>query len=377
MEAVGRLAAGVAHDFNNSLQVILGNAELVAAELPTDHGQQLYLDAVLRAGRQARDVVRHLLAFSRRQEPSIEPVDLVAVVRRQVGVLRSLLGADIHVRVAAPADLPPAAADAAQVEEVLLNLCLNARDAMPDGGILDITLESVNLDADGARLRGAPAAGSYLVLGVRDEGEGIPPDLHDRVYDPFFTTKDVDRGTGLGLATVHGIVGAHRGYIEMDSAPGRGSCFRIGWPAAVAGHVELPAPTSASDRILVVDDEPGVRQVAEAALTRAGYEVDTASDGAEALERLQNVVRRYDVVVMDVTLPGLNGWAVYTRARRTHPGLKVVFCSGHTPALLETEFQIEMPALQFLQKPYGTEELVRRVQELLARPALEAREERG
>ena len=382
MEAVGQLAAGVAHDFNNNLQVILGNAEMVAADLAPDSTQFRRLQAAMKAGDRAREVVKHLLTFSRRQDPRIELFDLGAMVGGQVEMLRRLMGVQVDIGFTAAPELPSVAADPSHVEQVLLNLCLNARDAMPDGGRLDLEVEVVELDCEAARRRGVPAPGAYVLLGVRDDGEGIPREIQDRVFEPFFTTKEVDRGTGLGLATVHGIVAAHGGFIELESGPGRGTRFCIGWPVSAAvperrSIVSTALEPVAPSRILVVEDESAVRELAVSVLESQGHQVDAAADGHEALARLGRGGRHYDLVVMDVMLPGLNGWAVYLRARAYRPDLKVVFCSGHSPALLESEFRLEMTELEFLQKPYRTANLVDRVNELLARPGVRTRQERG
>ncbi len=380
-EAVGRLAAGVAHDFNNSLQVLIGYAEMLKDEIPAGNESGAYLEAMLRAGAQARDVVRHLLTFSRKQDPCVEMIDLAGYVREQVDTVERLVGSHVEVRLDAPADLPAVAADPSQVEQVLLNLCINARDAMPDGGTLRLSLVSEDIDDAEADRRGAPAAGTYVLLCVRDEGEGIAPEIRDRVFDPFFTTKDVDRGTGLGLATVHGIVTAHHGFIELESEPRQGTCFRVGWPAgAVRSDGRRGASTSTDTvtpgRILVVEDAPAVRQLAADILERHGHRVETAADGRDALDRLIRQGDSYDVVVMDVMLPGLNGWSVYTRARAAHPGLKAVFCSGHNPAQLESEFRMAIPDLEYLQKPYSPADLLTSVHALLGR-GVRAREARG
>ena len=382
MQAVGQLAAGVAHDFNNSLQVILGYADLLQSLVPDSGEQTTYLDAVCRAGEQARDVVRQLLTFSRKHEPRTEPVDLAGILEERLDVLRRLAGAGIDIRLAAPADLPLVTADPSQVDQVLLNLCVNARDAMPGGGRLDLELETVLLDATAAGRRGAPAAGDYVVLTVRDTGEGIPPELQRRVFDPFFTTKDVDRGSGLGLATVYGIVAAHHGFIELESAVGQGATFRIGWPASsmLTGTaetvVEMPARTARAS-ILVVEDDPGVRKLAVKVLEREGHDVEVAVDGRAALDVLVEGPPRHDLVVMDVMLPGANGWAVYLSAVARRPDLKVIFCSGHSPKQLESEVQMEMSGMEFLQKPYRPVDLVARVRRLLAGDDLECGRQEG
>lgn len=365
LEAVGQLAAGVAHDFNNSLQAILGYADLLASLLPPESDAQSYVKAMNRAGQQAREVVRQLVTFSRKREPCTELLDLGDWLRGQADILRRLLDRGIEVRVAVAPDLPKVCADAAQIEQALLNLCTNARDAMPGGGRLDLALEAVTLSASDTRQLGAPAAGVFVVLSVTDQGEGIAPELQDRIFDPFFTTKDVDRGTGLGLATVYGIVSAHRGFVELRSQPGRGATFRLGLPAAgeaaAAGRAAQPA-----GRVLVVEEEPAVRQLAVTVLQREGYDVDEAPDGPSALLRLLEFGARYDVVVVEAMLGGLNGWSLYRQARRRLPDLRAVFCSSHDPESLEAELPGVKPELAYLRKPYRARELADKVAGLLA-----------
>ncbi len=382
MEAVGQLAAGVAHDFNNGLQVILGYTEMLAAELDDRADLREYTGAVLRAGNQARDVVGHLLAFSRNRGSCAEMVDLGAALTERLDPLRRLMGPDIDINLSVEPDLPLVAADPARMEQVILNLCVNARDAMPDGGRLDLRLTMATLrNGDAARV-GAPAPGDYVRLHVEDTGEGIAPEVRDRVFDPFFTTRAVGRGRGLGLATVYGIVSAHQGYIELDSEPGRGTEVRIGWPAAATVPAAQPVEAAAATvirkaRILVAEDSRPVRDLAVAVLKRQGHEVATASDGREALSMLLQQGDRFDVVVMDVVLPGLDGWTVYSRASAVHPRLRAVFCSGHSAAMLKSEFQFDAPDVQYLQKPYSPADLATRIQEILTTDGHRAGESRA
>lgn len=392
MEAVGQLAAGVAHDFNNCLQAVLGYGDLLASLLPAASEAQAYVRAMNRAGQQAREVVRQLLTFSRERKPRTERVDFGAWLPAQADILRRLLGRSITVTVSVAPDLPVVCADIAQVEQVLLNLCTNARDAMPDGGRLELSLASVTLNQRTARQRGAPAAGLYVVLTVADQGEGIPPELQGRIFDPFFTTKDVNCGNGLGLATVYGIVEAHRGFIELESQPHLGSVFRVGWPAGelppVAGaeppltaaeglarEGSPPQDAAMADaatarvragRILVVDEDPSARRLAVSILERAGFAVDEAADSQSALARLLAGEGGYDAVVLEVLLAGANGWSLYRRARRRAPGLKALFCSSHDPELLERELWPDASRLTYLRKPYRAQELVAKVAGLLA-----------
>ncbi|MEZ4386310.1 MAG: ATP-binding protein [Candidatus Krumholzibacteriia bacterium] len=370
MEAVGQLAAGVAHDFNNSLQVILGYTELLASGTVAGTDGAAQLGAIRRAAEQARDVVGQLLTFSRRQESRRQSLDLAALIDDQAAALARVLGDAVSVRWQRPArPVPPVTADPAQVQEVLLNLCLNARDAMPGGGVITLELACEETRPEEAVPAPAPAAGRYVVVSVSDTGEGIPAGLRDRIFEPFLTTKPVDRGTGLGLSAVYGIVTAHEGFITVDSEAGSGSTFRVGWPAAAADAAATAAVggrrSRAAGRVLLVEDDADVRELAAAALVHDGFTVDTAANGRDALARLVESGCRYDAVVMDVALPGLNGWTVYRQAREVCPELRVIFCSGHGPSQLESEFRMSIPDQEFLQKPYAPQELTGRVRALI------------
>jgi len=364
MEAVGQLAAGVAHDFNNSLQVILGYSEMLATALPRDAESARLLTPIRRAAEQARDVVGHLLTFSRRQESCRCRLDLAAVVDGQIGALDRLLGDTVALRWQPPSQpMPQVTVDAAQVQEVLLNLCLNARDAMPEGGEVTVSV-SERRSADAVVSASPPER--YVLLTVADTGQGIAPEIRDRIFDPFFTTKSVDQGTGLGLSAVYGIVTGHGGFIDVESTEQHGAAFTVGWPVDTADQAQPDPAAGRPARVLLVEDDRSVREFAEIALTRAGFHVDTVGDGRAALQRLESGRPCYDVVVMDVMLPGLNGWTVYRQVRGLLPDLRVIFCSGHSPSQLEAEFRMAIPELVFLQKPYSPTTLIERVQGVLA-----------
>jgi CheY-like chemotaxis protein len=262
--------------------------------------------------------------------------------------------------------MPQVTVDAAQVQEVLLNLCLNARDAMPDGGEVTVSV-SEHRSADAVISASQP--GRYVLLTVADTGQGIAPEIRDRIFDPFFTTKSVDQGTGLGLSAVYGIVTGHGGFIDVESSAGQGASFIVGWPADSEDDAQSAAADGRPARVLLVEDDQGVREFAEIALSRAGFRVDTVGDGRAALQRLESGRPRYDVVVMDVMLPGLNGWTVYRQVRGLLPDLRVVFCSGHSPSQLEAEFRMAIPELVFLQKPYSPASLIERVQGVMTHEA--------
>jgi len=367
MEAVGQLAAGVAHDFNNNLQVILGYSEMLSSAQATDAEVTALLAPIRRAAEQARDVVGQLLTFSRRQESCRRRLDLADVIDGQIGALDRLLGDAVTVCWQRPTrPLPRVTVDAAQVQEVLLNLCLNARDAMPEGGEVSVAVSERRLSDARAAALGAESSGRYLLLTVTDTGQGIAPEIRDRIFNPFFTTKSVDQGTGLGLSAVYGIVTGHGGFIDVESEVGHGASFIVGWPVHSTEHPQDEPTADRPIRVLMVEDDRGVREFAEIALSRAGFHVDTAGDGRAALQCLESGRPRYDVVVMDVMLPGLNGWTVYRQVRGLLPDLRVVFCSGHSPSQLEAEFRMAIPELVFLQKPYSPAALIERVQDVLA-----------
>jgi len=370
MEAIGRLAGGIAHEVNNQMSVVLGFAQFILkrADLPADLRSDV--GEIHRAGERSAAITSQLLAFSRRQLLCPELLDLADVVSRFERVLKRTMGerCDLVLRLDVP--LPPVEADRGQVEQVLLNLALNAADAMPDGGSLTISTTDVELPQDLGSLGAGVAvvSGPYVRLTVTDTGHGMDASVLRHVFEPFFTTKPLGKGTGLGLSTVYGIVKQSGGYVWVDSAPGTGTSVHLDFPVANAPPAsEAPEPASrtvpARGLVMVVEDEPAVRAMVSRVLQEEGYEVVAAQDGREALSALagRNGVR---LVVSDVAMPAMSGRELGDRLARTHPGLPVLYMSGFADDEIISRGLLE-PGRPFIQKPFESELFARRVAELL------------
>ncbi len=366
MEAMGRLAGGVAHDFNNLLTTISGNTLLALEDLPAGHPVRDLLEDVGHAATSAASLTRQLLAFSRKQV--IEPrfLDLNQQLQQLERMLRRLIGEDIELETRLTAGLPALRADPGQLEQVLVNLAVNARDAMPDGGRLCLATAQVLLDEAAGAARGLPA-GRYLQLTVTDTGRGMTEEVQRRLFEPFFTTKAKEQGTGLGLATTYGAVRQAGGLIEVESSPGAGSAFRILLPA-VEEAPEAVVTVDAGSRqrgggtILLVEDEPAVRAIAGRILRRAGYDVLEASNGAEACQ-VAGAHESIDLLITDVVMPGMNGRELATRLGR--PGLAVLFTSGYIDDVL-ADRDLAAAGHSFLAKPYPPAVLLEKVEAALA-----------
>lgn len=373
LESIGRLAGGVAHDFNNLLVVFLGCADALRRSLEEGRPPAREdVDELEEAARRARDLTSQLLAFARRQVVAPAVLDLNAEVQRAQRMLQRVLGEDVRLELSLQADPPHVSFDPGQLQQVLMNLALNARDAMPTGGRLAIatTLEAP-LPA-GAGWIGSPVQpGLHVRLLVEDTGHGIPAELWPRIFEPFLTTKAPGRGTGLGLATAYGIVQQAGGAIRFRSAPGRGTAFEILLPPAAAGAGAAPGAPRApartarpGERILVVEDDHLVRATTCRALTQAGYLVTSAAGGAEVAALLEGGAPRPDLLLTDVVMPGSNGRQVAQAAQAAWPGLKVLFMSGYAQDIIVHHGVVD-PGLELLEKPFTGEALLARVRDLL------------
>lgn len=372
MEAIGRLAGGVAHDFNNILQAIQGYIECAIEELETGHPIQEVLRESTRATSQATSLVSQLLTFSRRETLNIVPVNLNTLIGDAVNLLRRLLGDDVDVRIDIRPSIPNILADAIQFEQILINLCVNARDAMPNGG--SITIATGERTFTPLDLATSPWAqtGKFVTLMVEDTGVGISEDLQKRVYEPFFTTKATGHGTGLGLASVYATVTRHKGFIRLESAPGEGTRFTLYLPvSAKSGSVAITdsredtvEQTQGNGVILIAEDNDQVRVLAERVLGRAGYTIHAACDGEEAIQLAEQLGDSVSVALLDVVMPRKNGRAVYEFIRQQGHTYPVIFSSGYSFDVLDAN-QLPEGDFDLLQKPYAIADLVQRVHHTL------------
>jgi two-component system cell cycle sensor histidine kinase/response regulator CckA len=369
LETVGRLAGGVAHEFNNMLQVILASVELLRRSLPAGQGSRSVADIERAAGR-ARDVTRQLLAFSRKQLTSPAPVNLNTLVADTQEGLARLIGEDIELRFVPHTGLWTATIDPAQVDQILMNMAINARDAMPEGGMLTIETANVELDDACCRQHTGLKPGQYVRLAVSDNGTGMGKETLSHVFEPFFTTKELGRGTGLGLATVYGIVDQNRGFITAYSETGQGTTFKVYLPRTVEPHAAATPSAEPSVRlgggtVLLVEDDDLVRQTTATTLEAIGYTVLAASSPAEAMAFCERAELPIDVVLTDVVMPGMSGKELSLRLESLRPDLKVVFMSGYTSNVIAHHGILDS-AVHFIPKPFRIGDLARKLREVLA-----------
>jgi two-component system cell cycle sensor histidine kinase/response regulator CckA len=373
MEAIGRLSGGIAHDFNNLLGVIIGYSQVMKRSLGSSHSSYEHAEEIEKASQRAVSLTRQLLAFSRQQvlEPAI--LTLNVLVSDMEKMLPRLLGEDIKVDLSLDPALGQVKADQSQLEQVLMNLAVNARDAMPDGGKL--TVRTANEDLDLAYTRQHPGSkpGRYVVLAVTDTGTGMDPETQAHIFEPFFTTKERDKGTGLGLSTVYGVVKQSGGYIAVDSEKGKGSSFSIFLPR-VEQAVEAPEAVSlktlsvrGSETILLVEDSEPLRKLAHMFLKDNGYRVLTAADGEDALQVARQHAAPIQLLLTDVVMPGINGRVLAERLGPWQPGMKVLYMSGYTDSFIAGHGVLEQ-GIHLLHKPFTEETLTRKVREVLETP---------
>jgi len=368
MEALGQLAGGVAHDFNNLLTVIEGYGQTLHDEWPDQEQGRRDLAEILRASGRAKVLTHRLLAFSRKQVVRPTQVDLSTTIRDLTRMLASVIGENIELDLQLGV-VPPVIADAGQIEQVVLNLAVNARDAMPFGGRLTIRTDRAVMDTPAARARGLDP-GEYAALVVSDTGSGMTADVQERIFEPFFTTKEVGKGTGLGLSTVYGIVKQSSGHIEVSSEPGKGTTFRVHLPRGAGkpweAAPERPSPARGAETVLLVEDERMVRDLASRVLRGHGYRVLLASNATEALQVAREHAGEIDLLLTDVVMPGLPGPELAARLETVRPGLRVLYMSGYADdsvARLGAE-----EGISFLPKPFSGQALAARVREVLDQP---------
>jgi len=370
MEAVGRLSGGIAHDFNNLLGVVIGYIQVIKRTLVPGQPSYEYAEEIEKAGQRAVSLTRQLLAFSRQQV--LEPVilNLNTLVSEMEKMLPRLIGEDIKLNLILDPAIGQVKADSGQIEQVVMNLAVNARDAMPDGGTLTIETENAELDAAFAREHPGSVPGQYVMLAVTDTGTGMDPETQAQIFEPFFTTKGRDKGTGLGLATVYGVVKQSNGYIAVESEKDKGALFKIYLPrieqsvAPRSESIQAPLTVRGSETILLVEDAEPIRMLAQLFLKENGYHVLTAADGAEAQQAAAQHPGPIHMLLTDVVMPGINGRVLAERLAPQHPAMKVLYMSGYTDSFIAGHGVLE-EGIHLLHKPFTEEVLMRKIRELL------------
>lgn len=369
MEAIGTLAGGVAHDFNNILTAIVGFGTLLQRSLNKDNPYQIYVDQILNAADRATTLVKRLLAFGRKQVITPFPTDLNGIIQSIEKLLARLVSEDVEFKVSLFQEPLVCHVDSGQIDQILMNLVTNARDAMPAGGRLTLTTDATVLDENSFGSLEQCRPGRYAVLTISDTGFGMDQETKERIFDPFFTTKEVGKGTGLGLSMVYGIVRQHEGFVTVDSEPGTGTTFRIYLPiVALSARVEEEAPPVVTkgnrETVLLAEDDKAVRKLSRHVLERNGYEVIEATDGNDAVKKFTEAAGKIDLVLLDVVMPGKNGQVAYAEMKRIQPAVKALFISGYTKDIIGSKgFLAE--DINFIAKPVKPDQLIARVQEVL------------
>jgi len=368
MEAIGQLAGGIAHDFNNILQAITGYSTMLLEILAEGDEAHEYAEEISRGAERAAALTRQLLTFSRRQVVEMEDLEINDVVHGMSKMILRLIGESIEMKIVtgAPCSIR---ADRAQIEQVLLNLCLNARDAMPEGGTLAIKTENVMISKESWGAHRWASPGHYALISITDNGCGMHTDTLEHIYEPFFTTKDVGKGTGLGLATAYGIVRQHKGMIQADSKLGLGTTFSIYLPAVDEATLKKDATAIAhakggAETILVAEDEEPLRKLVAHVLKRAGYTVLLAENGEEALELVEKHAGSIDLCLLDMVMPKMGGKAVYDTLKEQYPGLQFLFTSGYNTAAIDKDFVLQK-GIELIQKPCAPNALLTKIRQIL------------
>ncbi|MGD0428600.1 MAG: PAS domain S-box protein [Candidatus Acidiferrales bacterium] len=370
MEAVGRLSGGIAHDFNNLLGVIIGYSQVLKRTLPPGTAFLEHAEEIEKAGQRAATLTRQLLAFSRQQVLAPAVLNLNSLISEMEKMLPRLIGEDIEIVIALDPAIGSIKADQGQLEQVVMNLAVNARDAMPDGGKVVITTSNASLDDAWTRLHPGSKVGDYVMLSVADTGTGIDSETLAHIFEPFFTTKERGKGTGLGLATVYGVVKQSGGYVWVETAPGKGAAFQIYLPR-IEEPVSVPEVVApiveafrGAETILLVEDADALRKLTHMLLEQHGYRVLVAENGAAALQLIEQKPERINLLLSDVIMPGLNGRALAERLQLRQPGLKVLYMSGYTDDAI-VDHGVLAAGTHLLHKPFSEESLIHKVREVL------------
>jgi PAS domain S-box-containing protein len=365
MESIGTLAGGIAHDFNNILGIIIGNSELALEDTPDWNPVHDRIQEIKTASLRAKDIVKQLLSFSRKTKQAQQPLDIVPVIKESVKLIRSSMPSSIRIQETYPENCSPVLADATQIHQVIFNLCTNAAHAMSRGnGVLEISVNNTARES---------VPGNYIELIVKDTGSGIDSKILEKIFDPYFTTKDFGKGTGMGLALVHGIVKNHGGHIHVESEPGKGTCFSLLFPAITASVLKEPEPFTkthpgGTETLLFVDDEQSIVDMTKQILQKLGYTVEAKTSPQKALEVFKADPAHFDLVISDMTMPQMDGMTLSEKIKALRPDIPIIICTGHSS--IEDEKKASAAGIAaYALKPITMSEMAKLIREVLDTPA--------
>jgi PAS domain S-box-containing protein len=370
IDSIGNLAGGIAHDFNNILTAILGSASIMKRKAKDDPRWLKYVDLIETTSRRGAAITRQLLTFARKTNPHVQPVDVNAVIEQTLRLFEATTPKSVHVKTALSEEPLIANADEGQLQQAVLNLCLNARDAMPNGGILVINSRPVTVDPDRAKQFPDASPGEYVMISVADSGVGIPKEILSKIYEPFFTTKEQGKGTGLGLSVVYGVVRSHNGHISVNSEVNSGTIFTIYLPRILSGRLPRGASSAQKDivggteRILLVEDEISIGEVGSEMLTELGYAIETAANGREAIRKIAESAKPFDLIILDMNMPRMGGRETFLHVREMFPHQKILVCSGYHATMLD-DGKFASMVDGFIQKPYEIGDIAERIRAIL------------
>jgi PAS domain S-box-containing protein len=370
IDSIGNLAGGIAHDFNNILTAILGSASIMRRKVKEDQRWIKYVDLIETTSRRGAAVTRQLLTFARKNNPHVRPIDLNSIIDQTVRLFEATTPRTIHIKCTLSPEPVIVDGDEGQMQQALLNLCLNARDAMPNGGVLVINCRPITLDEEHAQQVADGKPGDYVMITIADSGTGIPQEIVNQIWEPFFTTKEQGKGTGLGLSVVYGVIRGHQGHINVNSEVDSGTIFTMYLPQSKNGRTERAvAPNVAElpgghERVLLIEDEISVGEVGADILEELGYAIDVARTGREAIQKLATATRPFDLVILDMNMPRMGGRATFERIKEMFPQMRVLVCSGYSATMLDDgKFTESIDG--FLQKPYELEEIAQKIRQIL------------
>lgn len=371
-ETIGTLAGGIAHDFNNILGIILGNNDLISIDLPEWSPLLKYTEEIRVAVLRARDIVRQLLTFSRKDDDKKIPLNIGEVIRESIKLIRSTIPANIDIDLSISDNTGTVLGNATQINQVLINLCSNAKDALsPYGGTIKINLSQSTVGDEGVKKYPSLMPGKYTLLTVSDNGCGIEKEILDKIFNPYFTTKEIGKGTGIGLAVTHGIVENHNGAIYVESSPGNGAAFNILFPVsdirAVKKAEENVILPDGNERILFIDDEEAIMKLGKRLLEKMGYKVTATTDPVDALRQFRDAPQSFDIIITDMAMPKITGDKLATEILETRPGMPIILCTGHNENISKTK-AARLGICEFAEKPFGRAYLAKTIRKVLDSP---------